>query len=58
MEQNGNGQHADDFRMPEWVCMLIGKLTLENEALRQALASVTQQQQQMAEAPAAERAEA
>lgn len=48
MESNGNGAHPDEIRLPDWICMLIGRLQLENEALRQALAGL--QQQQMAAA--------
>ena len=30
---------SEPVRVPEWVCTLVGRLVLENEALRQELAS-------------------
>lgn len=32
----------NDVTIPDWVLALVGRLTLENEALRQALAQVPQ----------------
>ena len=31
-----------DVTIPEWICTMVGRLTLENEALRQALAAAAQ----------------
>ena len=39
-----NGQHPDGFVIPEWVALLVGRLLLETEALRQALIATATQQ--------------